>query len=213
MNHTVNRELPHRYYANGWGVLPLRGFGETLLSNGAIEGAAATLLVLPKEKVVVVVLVNKTVGNEVTDDLAFRIAGAILPGYKRQLDGLFADVGPEFADKEFLGMSTLDGDWKGSVRVGKRRLPVDLRIRGSEIFIKFDRAEFVKVEKLRIANSTISGTVTAPLLGKSGSVTAIADLTIRLERDRLTGFVSFETLKPRPELLLAYYLFAKRAER
>ncbi|MBK9165026.1 MAG: beta-lactamase family protein [Acidobacteria bacterium] len=213
MNHTVNRGLPHRYYANGWGVLPLGEFGISLLSNGAIEGAAATLLVLPKEKVVVVVLVNKTVGNDVTDDLAFRIAGAILPGYKERLDGLFAELGPEFADKEFLGMSTLEGDWKGSVHFGKKRLPVDFRIRGSEIFIKFDRAEFVKVEKLRITNSTISGTVTAPLLGKSEHGMAIADLIIRLERDRLTGFVSFETLKPRPELLLAYYLSAKRAER
>ena len=129
-NHRVRSEQPHGYYANGWGGLPIHNFGSTLLSNGAIEGAASTMLVMPEKELVIVVLTNKTVGNDMTDAIGFQIADSILPGYKQELDRLFAKVGPLFDSESFEGREDLDGDWKGEIELNGQRLPLLLKFRG-----------------------------------------------------------------------------------
>ncbi|MBK9152713.1 MAG: beta-lactamase family protein [Chloracidobacterium sp.] len=147
--HRVREGLPHELYANGWGVLLLSDGRRTLLSNGAIEGAASTLLVLPDSGIVIVVLINKSVGNDVSDDIAFRIAGALLPGYKKDLDSLFERVGPSFASSELDADSSLEGPWAGYVANAERRIPIELNFNGKTVTIKVDTFEPVTATPMR----------------------------------------------------------------
>ncbi len=77
--HRPNPKQVSQYYANGWGYLPTSEASFSLLSNGAIAGTATTVLVIPSENMAIVCLTNTTVGNQVTDGVAFDIAGALIP--------------------------------------------------------------------------------------------------------------------------------------
>lgn len=211
-NHRVRTDLPHGYYANGWGVLPLSGNGKTLLSNGAIEGAASTLLVLPEAEIVIVVLVNKTVGNDFTDDIGFRIAGAMLPGYKENLDALFSKIGPEFAEKHFTGDRDADGTWVGFVKFGSRKMSLKIIIRGSEIFLAFGKGSMQKLSDVKHTGGLIRGdrVMNEPLEPDIQSKTAT--VTFRISKEKLTGFIQDEVLSPRPTRMLSYFISASRTK-
>ena len=207
-NHTVRKDLPHGYYANGWGVLPLPNNGRTLLSNGAIEGAASTLLVLPEARAVIVVLVNKTVGNEFTDDIAFRIADAILPGYKGDLDKLFEQLGPLFDGKPFSTIESLNGVYNGRIQIGSKDEVVRVDVNEGRISIKIGDSPAKELKNVSILSGTITGQFQDDL--SDAKTPREATVTFRSTGRDLTGFVSIEILKPRPEYLIAYYFSATK---
>jgi len=125
-NHEVLKEMPHRYYANGWGVLKTAEGNTTLLSNGAIAGAASTLLVIPESDISIVCLVNMTVGNSYTDQIGFDIAEALIPNYKENINKIFAEVGPSFEPFKFKAAESIVGQWRGYVVVDERSIPIRL---------------------------------------------------------------------------------------
>ncbi|MGD9588026.1 MAG: serine hydrolase domain-containing protein [Pyrinomonadaceae bacterium] len=203
-NHRVREGLPHEFYANGWGVLPLANGRRTLLSNGAIEGAASTLLVLPESGIVIVVLINKSVGNDVSDDIAFRIAGSLLPGYKKDLDSLFERVGPSFGFAEFSADSELEGAWVGTVNVMSEKVPLEITFSGSSAALKLDTLATVNAA-LRRGQGIITFSADIPGAGKLlRSSTDQVTFQARLEGGKLVGSVQTEILTPRPEYLLAF---------
>jgi len=209
-NHRVRNGLPHDYYANGWGVLPLANGGRTLLSNGAIEGAASTLLVLPESGIVIVVLINRSVGNDVSDDIAFRIAGALLPGYKKDLDSLFERVGPQFASSDFSADKSLEGRWTGAVSINGQRVPFEINFNGSSATVKIDTLP-PATATLRLEQGVISLKADMTGIGKLlRSSTDGVTVSFRLEGKRIVGFVQTEILGPRPEFLLAFPIEAER---
>ena len=211
-DHRVRPELPHRYYANGWGVLPLPNGWTTLLSNGAIEGAATTLLVLPDSDLAIVVLVNKTVGNDPTDDLAFRIAGAMLPGYKKGLDELFAKVGPEFEDKPYENRPDSYGIWIGKVLIGGERVKLSLRISGDGLFLSLDDSDPRQLTDLRLSDGLVVGTLALKAPSELGIKSRSVKVFVRITGDKLTGFIQDEVLEPRPDRLLAYFISASKEQ-
>lgn len=211
-NHRVRSELPHQYYANGWGVLPLPGNGKTLLSNGAIEGAAATLLVLPDAEIVIVVLVNKTVGNDFTDDIAFRIAGAVLPGYKRDLDALFSKIGPTFSEEQFTGENNADGTWVGKADIGNRKMSLRINIRGPAISLALGNRAMQKLSDVKRSGGLIRGDLELDRSLQPEVQSKTVTVTFRISNDKLTGFVQDEVLSPRPTRMLSYFISASRSK-
>lgn len=209
-DHQVRRELKNRYYANGWGVLPLPGRGTTLLSNGAIEGAASTLLVMPESDLVIVVLINKTVGNDVTDEIAFNIAEAILPGYRSNLKKLIDKIGPLFSDVPFTGNRKTDGIWSGSVLVEGKPMNIRLVIQGSEIYVEFGSRARQKLSDAVLSGGIISGKLEFSPFEPPLSRSAALSLAFRISGNSLSGYLQTEILEPRPDRLLSYYVSAKK---
>ena len=207
-NHRVRPGLPHGYYANGWGILPLPEKGTTLLSNGAIEGAASTLLVLPDAEIVIVVLVNKTVGNDLTDDIAFRIAGALLPNYKNHLDTLFEKVGPLFSDSDITKNDGLDGRWRGTVNVGDQRKQLELSVEDTRGSVRVDGLSY-ETKKLTVGQGLIRAECELELPEFKGKRQR-AELLLRKDGDKLEGILSLDVRSRRPEFLVPYYVSLKR---
>ncbi|MFN0140615.1 MAG: serine hydrolase domain-containing protein [Pyrinomonadaceae bacterium] len=206
-NHRVRPELPHGYYANGWGILPLPEKGTTLLSNGAIEGAASTLLVLPDAEIVIVVLVNKTVGNDLTDDIAFRIAGSLLPDYKGHLDTLFEKVGPLFSDREITKNDGLDGRWRGNLNVGDQRKQFELSVEGTGGSVRVDGLRY-EIKKVTVGQGLIKAECELGLPEFKGKRQR-AELLLRKDGDKLEGILSLDVRSGRPEFLVPYYVSLK----
>ena len=155
-----------------------------------------------------VVLVNKTVGNDLTDDVAFRIADAILPGYKGELDKLFETLGPLFDGKTFSANESYDGVYNGRIQIGSKFETVRIDITGGKISVRFgDRPP----QELR-SPSILSGTITGQFHAEFADLKNPQEgtITFRSSGGSITGFVSIEVLKPRPDYLLAYYFSAKR---
>jgi CubicO group peptidase (beta-lactamase class C family) len=208
-NHRVRPELPHQYYANGWGVLPLSNKGKTLLSNGAIEGAASTLLVLPEADVVIVVLVNKTVGNEYTDEIAFEIADSLLPDYKKNLGELVERIGPLFSERAFLGDEKLNGVWRGSLLINDQPNQLELSINDAKAAMTFNE------KKIELANFITEGgqfraRIKIEMPQFQGSVQT-ADITFMNSGDRIDGILSFDVRRQRPNFLMPYYFQLERS--
>lgn len=212
-NHRVRPELPHPLYANGWGVLNLPTRGTTLLSNGAIEGAAATLLVLPESEIVIVVLINKTVGNEVTDDIAFNIADLLLPDYKRELNELFERVGPLFSEAPFSPDKAANGNWLGSVISNDKRTDLRLEIQDKEITVYFGNAPGQRLANAVNAGGLIKGTLESDGFEPPFSRTGKVEVAFSIRGDAISGYVQSEILSPKPDYLLAYYFSARRQQR
>lgn len=207
-NHRVRSELPHGYYANGWGVLPLPENGTTLLSNGAIEGAASTLLVLPDAEIVVVVLVNKTVGNDLTDDIAFRIADSVLPNYKAHLDKLFEKVGALFSERGVYVDDGLDGRWRGDVLVGIGRKELELSVKGTTGSVRLEGVEF-EITKLKVEQGLVKAECNIEMPEFKGKRQR-AELIFRKDGDHLNGILSLDIRSHRPEFLLPYLVRLNR---
>lgn len=209
-NHRVRPELPHGYYANGWGILPLPGKGTTLLSNGAIEGAASSLIVLPDAEIVIVVLVNKTVGNDLTDDIAFRIAGALLPNYKNHLDKLFEKVGPLFSDRNITKDDGLDGRWSGEAIVADGRKKIELSIEGTSGSIRFDGSDY-EIKALKFEQGLIKAECNIEIADFKGNRQR-AELLFRKDGENLEGMLSVDVRSDRPEFLLPYFVGLTRVK-
>lgn len=208
-NHRVRAELPNGYYANGWGVLPLPGKNTTLLSNGAIEGAASSLLVLPEAETVIVVLINKTVGNDTTDEIGYKVADALFPGYRSDLDALIQKVAPQFAESPFMGDASLDGDYRGFLQVQGKNRDLTISIIGKEITVEVGNQPVQTLTNVIISSGTVSGDLKVDI-GSGSDQVSDATVTFRHSKDSLTGYIALESLKPRPDSLIAYFLSAKR---
>lgn len=164
-------DMPYPYYANGWGRLPLRTGSLMLLANGAIAGAASTLLVLPQENLVVVCLTNSTLGNDFTDALGFDVAFALAPDLKPAFETLLAEVGPQLAPRPFVSKPDWLGRWTGTLRAGNRTLPLRLEVKAdSTAWISVDERPAQRVQNLAwerdLLNGRWPGTLPLPELTK-----------------------------------------------
>lgn len=112
------------YYANGWGRLPMNDGRVMLLANGAIAGAATTLILLPGENIAIACLTNSTLGNDFTDGIGFSIAFALVSGLQQSFEKLIGEVGPLFTDRPFASTPDWLGQWAGQMKSGTQTIPV-----------------------------------------------------------------------------------------
>lgn len=123
---------PHRGeagYGVGWGSEP--GFGEhTLVSHGGSMGGVRTSLVMiPTEQLVAVVLTNSSHESETVPFLLFAdIFALLLPDMETQLEGFRAARQAVNAHRTpaFEMRQELVGEWRGAVHTYERDLPFTL---------------------------------------------------------------------------------------
>jgi hypothetical protein len=124
MHEERNPNAPNKMYANGWGVIKTRDGRVSLLSNGAIMGGAASLLLVPSENLAVVCLNNSSKGNEVTDQTVFDIAATFIPKFSENLKILMAEVEAQNARQPYHPTTQFIGQWDGEIKTYENSVPI-----------------------------------------------------------------------------------------
>jgi CubicO group peptidase (beta-lactamase class C family) len=205
------QDAPNPYYASGWGILPVSDGGISLLSNGAIAGAAATLLVIPNENLAIVCLTNTTVGNEFTDNAAFRVAGALVEGYSESLENLIKKVEPSFAGKPFAADESLIGEWQGEIKTREGDFPIRISFKsGDRITVSLGEQKEETVKNARLEN----GLLVVQFKGAIRTAEALKaphQISLKLLKigTKLVGAATARSDAEKPKFFLPYYVELK----
>ena len=173
-------------FALGWGSLDLEG-EPLLLSNGRSQGTQSTLAILPSAHLAVVCLTNVT-GNA-ADDVAFRIADALVPGFLARFERLRAAwearTSPPYEPKE-----DLLGEWRGLVRSGDRELEMTLRFQpDGDVHVKLGKEYWVLLNGVRYEDGLLTGGLMGELpVERSPGHPHDVELALRLRDGRLSGW-------------------------
>ncbi len=202
------------FYAHGWGGLALGKGKMTLLSNGAIAGAASTLLLLPEQDIAIACLVNNTVGNDFTDQIAFSIAEALVPGHATALQQLFATLGPTFEDKPYTVTDSLTGTWEGTMHTYQDTLTIRMTFDpGGKIFVQLqDQMETVLNDPAISSDGLLTGRSFGALpLPETAGTPHFLQFRLKPDRNELYGSVSAQSNDPeRPRFLIPAYVVLKK---
>jgi CubicO group peptidase (beta-lactamase class C family) len=115
---------PDALFALGWGSVALPDGRRWLLANGNDMGVQSSIVLVPRDRVAVVVLANGS--GDQADPLAARIADALSPGFAAQVEvvkaGYLAHIQPLAPDSEFAGQ------WQGVIHRPDGDLALELRV-------------------------------------------------------------------------------------
>ncbi len=202
----------HKWYANEWGTLDYAKGKKAYLSNGAIAGAATTLLIEPNEDLVVVCLTNNSVGNNFTDQIAFQITDAIVAEFMSGIHELFSRVEADFAPTEYTSTADEKGTWLGDLLVEGNKVPIVIAVLNDGKISFQERGK----EEIPLANISRQhdGTVSASLegvvqLGKKSMEGHSVSLTMDFGKEKTTGVLMLVSNENQPDGL-PYYLEVTR---
>lgn len=212
--HRADKEAPNPYYSSGWGVLPTPDGRISLLANGSIAGAATTVLVIPRENLVVVCLTNTTVGNDFTDGVAFNVAGTLLEGYSESLKNFIEKAERLFASKPFTADETLVGEWEGKIKTHQGDFPIRMNFKSNgEILVSLAQEKQETLKKTRLENGLLAaqfrGTIpTAEAMKK------IHQISLKLMKtgSKLVGIATAQSDSEMPKFFLPYYVELKKKD-
>ena len=124
MQNAVDPKLLDSHYKLGWDVRERYGY-KVVSHGGGMTGVRTTLVLLPSEKIVVVVLCNGEYINlnRITDP----ILATMLPKYKENLKARKRNKGSGESTK-LPSFSQLEGEWTGKIVTYKESIPVQLHI-------------------------------------------------------------------------------------
>lgn len=214
--HTPLNHTPfNKYYAYGWGVLQLGSGKNTLISNGAIDGAASTLLLLPDRDIAIACLTNATVGNDFTDQFAYAIAEKLLPGYLSALGEFIQTNAAAFTEKPMAVVDSLLGKWEGDIQTDITSLSVTLTFESSgKVFLQLQNQPATVLTNVRTANGLImaQGSGRIPFLD-AGNIPQYLELVLKPDKHSISGSISAQSHNTsRPYFLLPAFLSVKRKQ-
>ena len=193
--------------------LRLPNSNTTLLSNGAIDGAASSLLLLPDKEIAIACLTNATVGNDFTDLIAYSIANILEPGYTKDLENFMTANAPAFEDQPFRGFDTLSGTWEGSIISYKDNIPVQMKFDTSgHIFIHIQDGFETLLNNVTTNDGIIEGQCYGYIpLNEAGDLSQFLQLQFKPGKAEMYGCISAQSYKTkRPYFLIPAYLYVRR---
>jgi CubicO group peptidase (beta-lactamase class C family) len=159
-------------YGLGWGVGPMHGV-ETLHHTGGMAGVATSLVLIPDHDIALVVLANAE-----TDRIEDIEAGII------------ATLLPKTTTENFAAAAALAGEWRGTIALSDRSLPVALSISNSGASrVRIDDRPAVDIPRVSLIESTYWFESVPEHLALPQLERRPAELQFGLRRrgDRLTG--------------------------
>lgn len=144
-----------RSYATGWHVQDRSDGYRVVYHGGGLAGASAVLMLIPEQRIVLVVLINRfsridsrDLGREVSNGLA----KTLLPDwYLKEPEG-----GRE--DRRTASVDTLRGVWEGSLLADSREIPLRLEFPGSDAArVDFDGSGWQPLEDAHLGDDWLSG--------------------------------------------------------
>lgn len=145
-----------RSYATGWHVWNRTDGHQAVYHGGGLAGASALLMLIPEQRIVLVVLINRfsridsrDLGNEVANGLA----KALLPDWN-----LKEPEGGRQSRRE-ASIDTLSGVWEGSLLADSREIPLKLEFTGSGgARVDFNGSGWQPLEEAGLADDWLTGT-------------------------------------------------------
>jgi CubicO group peptidase (beta-lactamase class C family) len=198
-------------YMSGWGIFNFKDGSSALISDGRVLGGSATLLVLPKEGIVVTCLTNTA--SEAMDHLAFQFAGLFSSGLLANLESTLKEVEAAETPRPFQADESQRGSWVGTVDTSKGNLPIRIQITGdNHLQIGIGHDAMVPVEGLGIEQDFLSGEAATSLsLPETGNQPS--KLTLQLlwvDRNHLIGTARMESIDDLPRFGLPVYISLSR---
>jgi CubicO group peptidase (beta-lactamase class C family) len=203
----------NKFYADGWGVLKFQDGKTSLLSNGAIDGAASSLLLLPDCDIAVACLTNASVGNDFTDQMTFNIANSLVPGYLDELQEFFKTNEAAFADKPFRANDSLLGTWKGVIVTYIDSIPIQLVIDSNNKIVVHIANQFETIlNNVVVSNGLIQGQCYGNIeVPETEGIPHYLELVLKPGAHEMYGSISAQSFHTkRPYFLLPFYLWLKK---
>ena len=210
-----SEELPgyNKFYSNGWGVLKIGNGKTSLISNGAIDGAASSLLLLPDADIAIACLTNATVGNDLTDQMAFSIANILLPGYLDELEKFVEINGSAFADNPFQPADSLMGTWEGQIKTYKDSIPIKMVFdKTGKIFVQLQGQVETLLNNATTNNGLISGQCFGNIsLPETDGIPHYLEFVLKPDNNEIYGCISaHSSFTKRPYFLIPFYVCLKK---
>jgi len=199
------------HYTSGWGVFNFKDGSSVLISDGVVLAGSATLLVLPKEGVVIACLTNTA--SEAMDDLAFQLADLFSRGLLANLASARKEVEAAETSRPFHADQSQRGLWVGTVDAPKGKLPVRMQITGDDhVQIGFEHGTLLPVESLGIEQDFLSGEVATSLsLPETRNQPSKLQLQLLwVAGNRLIGTARTESTGDPPQFGLPLYISLSR---
>jgi CubicO group peptidase (beta-lactamase class C family) len=175
-------------YANGWAVLGFAS-GDTLrISNGRVLGGAGTLLLLPKQGLVIACLTN--IASDATDEFAIRFGALFVPTLQQEFESARKKF-EAMRDTAAIRVADLRGRWHGLVTTPEREIPVTLHVTDNSARLSLWGAAAVPVT-LRVEEGLVQGEAVASirLPEKSGATTKLELRLLPRAGERMTGSIT-----------------------
>jgi CubicO group peptidase (beta-lactamase class C family) len=208
--HRQDDPRPPNYlpYSMGWGIVE-SGKYLSLISNGAIAGAAASILLLPGEQMAVVCLTNMT--SRKTDELVLQIADALLPGFAEDWAGTAAKWEDEPAAE--IGFEELAGEWVGTLASYEGEIPVKITgDRCGTLFLKVGDGLRGVVDDLSFSGKLVRGQALGRILTEEARRhNHNLELELSYEQDKLSGTITAVTTDMPAQFGLPHYVQLTRA--
>jgi len=194
MQNDVDPWLPESHYKLGWDVREKYGY-KVVSHGGGMTGVRTILVLLPAEKIAVVVLCN----GEYLDlsRISDPILAAMLPKYKENLKARQRNRGAGESNK-LHSPAQLKGEWTGKIVTYKESIPVQLQIdeNGDSrlIFLGISSSDNEICEAIKLPRFE-NGFFTADFDGEIPIEEAFRcrhkiSLKLKLHENRLSGFAA-----------------------
>jgi len=209
MMQTHSSGVEHAPLALGIGNIGLSDGSQFLLTNGRAGGAQSTLGMFPRQRSAVICLINATGGA--SDDIAFRIADLLHPGFAREIHDKIAEH-EAWADHPYAPGADDYGTWRGTIENRATTLPIELEFqRDGDVHVRIAKQPETLV-KLAFHDGLISGRFIAEVPAEIEPGHA-HPVTISLLRsgDRLSGFLTSGFENERGSFSLASYVTLSKA--
>ena len=199
-----------KYYSHGWWRFADSTGRLTLVADGAAQGHAATLKVMPTERLAVAVLINGNADNGFTMGLCdLLLSAAGVPRSSRtEPDGPPA----EFVGRSAAGDSEWVGSWSGTVSTPQGEVPIRLVISAEQVLGVVGGGELAPVERQSIINGILEGTPAGslPLSILDGQSPRLG-LNLRRQNEILVGYLDAAvTQAGQPWLVVPFYVELKK---
>lgn len=212
MHEEANPNAPNKMYANGWGVIRTSDGRVSLLSNGAILGGTASLLLVPSESLAVVCLNNATKGNGVTDQAVFEVAGALIPKFGENLSKLIAEVEAREAEQPFQPTPEFTGRWEGEVKTYEGSIPVTLIFdQNGKVYVQLKGQLETILNDVRFGEGALKGRFCGNIpTAEAARLNHQIELELRREGAELYGIARATSTAKRPGFGLPSFIQLKK---
>jgi CubicO group peptidase (beta-lactamase class C family) len=199
-----------QYYSHGWWRFADSTGSLTLVADGAAQGHAATLKIMPTERIAVAVLINGNADNGLTMGLCDLLLSAM--GFPRSSRAEPDSPPPEFVGRSAAGDSGWVGSWSGLVSTPHGDVPIRLVISAEQVLGGVGTGELAPVESQSVINGILEG-------GLAGSLSPATfdgeshrlGLNLRRQNGNLVGYLSATVSHSgQPWLVVPFYVELKK---
>ncbi|HEV8362028.1 MAG TPA: serine hydrolase domain-containing protein [Gemmatimonadaceae bacterium] len=201
---------PGTAWGLGWSIDSSLGGVRRVTHSGGMPGVSTYLALFPEDQVVVVVLLNKSVGRA-TGAVLSELSATMLPRVATALQKRRAAPPPPTPAVDSAGIARVFGDWRGYVRTYADSVPVTLTIARDGSRVSWNGAAPVALADVTFQQGIFTGLGSVQL--KAPDIARYAHRTLfwlRSHDGLLSGYAAAQTSTPRVYYALSSYIRLER---